>query len=187
MRIVGGTKKGFPIRRPNAADVRPTTDQIKESIFNILRSLEGRSFLDLFAGTGSVGLEALSRGARRAVFVERNTALARSIKEHVKQMQFERQAEVISLEMKKALALLLDRNEVYDYIFIDPPYQRGLVEETLSKIYETGLVGKETIIIVQHSKRELVNWNEKSFSIADRRQYGDSVLTFLKINKETGN
>ena len=186
MRIVGGTKKGFPLKKPKSGDIRPTTDKIKASLFNILRTVEGANFLDLFAGTGGVGMEALSRGAHKVVFIERNTTSAGSIKEDIKQLEFENQAEVISLEMKKALPLLAERRTSFNYIFIDPPYQRDLVRDSLSCIAKMGLAGEETLLIVQHSKREPIQLEDDGFSVVDCRNYGDTMLTFLKLKKEAG-
>jgi 16S rRNA (guanine(966)-N(2))-methyltransferase RsmD len=186
MRIVGGTQKGYSLKRPKSADVRPTTEKIREALFNILRSVENNRFLDLFAGTGSVGLEALSRGAAKAVFVERNAAAVKALDADIKHLNLDAYAEIIALDCRKALAILGNRGELFDDIFIDPPYQRGWIEETLTGIHDHGLANAESIIIVQHSKREPVNVEEDKFTMIDRRSYGDSMLSFIKLKKEAG-
>jgi len=186
MRIIGGTQKGFPLRRPKSAHVRPTTDMIKEALFNILRPVSGKTFLDVFAGTGSVGIEALSRGASFVIFVEQHHDLARSIQALMRQLGFEEKARVIAMEMKKGLLQISGLNIRFDYVFIDPPYQKNLIEETLVRIGQAGLVDENSLVVIQHSKREPINLLETQFSLEDKRTYGDSMLTFLKIKTQAG-
>jgi len=184
MRIIGGTQKGFPLKRPKAAHVRPTTDMIKEALFNILQPVSGKTFLDVFAGTGSVGIEALSRGASLVVFIEQRHDLARSIKMLTKKLGFEEHARIISMEMKKGLHQISELNVRFDYVFIDPPYQKDLIEGALVRIGQAGLVSADSLVVIQHSKREPIRLEESRFSIEDQRTYGDSMLTFLKINTQ---
>lgn len=184
MRIIGGAKKGFLLKRPKAAEVRPTTDMIKEALFNILHPVSGKTFLDLFAGTGNVGIEALSRGASMVVFLEKNKDLARSIKDLTQQLCFEENAKIICREMKKGILQLSQLNIMFDYVFIDPPYQNDLIEDTLKQINEGGLVNEDSLIVVQHSKRESIDLTKQRYSMEDQRIYGDSMLTFLKIKTQ---
>jgi len=184
MRISGGSKKGFHLKSPRVGDVRPTTGMIKEALFNILPPVAGKTFLDLFAGTGSVGIEALSRGAVMAVFVEKNDILARSIQDHIRRLEFEANAKVIQMDMKKGILQIARLNIPFDYIFIDPPYLRGLVEDTISRIDRAGVFKPETWIVVQHSKWEPVTLADKRYRVEDQRTYGDSTLTFIQINKQ---
>ncbi len=181
MRIAGGSKKGFLLKSPKVADVRPTTDMIKEALFNILPSVAGKNFLDLFAGTGSVGIEALSRGASMAVFLERNGGLTRSIEDHIRRLGFEENAKVICMDMKKGIPEIARLNIPFDYIFIDPPYRRGLIEDAISRIDGAEMVDPATWIVVQHSKREPVALADERYSVEDQRTYGDSMLSFIKI------
>jgi 16S rRNA (guanine966-N2)-methyltransferase len=181
MRIIGGSKKGFPLKRPKAADVRPTTDMIKEALFNILHPLDGKTFLDLFAGTGNVGIEALSRGASQVAFIEKNKDLARMIKDLAKKLGFEENARVISMDVKKGLLQLSTPNDKFDYVFIDPPYQKDLIADTIEGIDQAGLLTEDSLIVVQHSKREPVHLPYEGYSLEDQRTYGDSMLTFIKI------
>jgi 16S rRNA (guanine966-N2)-methyltransferase len=184
MRIVGGSKKGFLLKKPKSADVRPTTDMIKEALFNILHSVSGKTFLDLFSGTGSVGIEALSRGASLVVFIERKKDLARSIKDLALQLGFEENARIVSMEMSKGILRLCQFNIVLDYIFIDPPYQKDLIEETINRIDKAGLVTEDSLIVIQHSKREPIKLLDGKYSVEDQRTYGDSMLTFIKIKTQ---
>jgi 16S rRNA (guanine966-N2)-methyltransferase len=187
MRIIGGFKKGFPLKRPKAANVRPTTDMIKEALFNILHPINGKTFLDLFAGTGNVGIEALSRGAAQVTFIENNKDLARSIKDLAKQLGFEGNAQIISMEMKKGILQISQLDLKFDYVFIDPPYQKDLIEDTIDRIDQVGLVNESSLIVVQHSKREQVVLPRGRFGLEDQRNYGDSMLTFLKIKTQADN
>jgi len=184
MRISGGSRKGFLLKSPKVANVRPTTDMIKEALFNILPSVAGKTFLDLFAGTGSVGIEALSRGALMAFFVERNGELAKSIKEHIQRLDFEENAKVIQMDMKKGILHIARLNVPFDYIFIDPPYLKGLIEDTLSRIDKADVVNPDAWIVVQHSKREPITLTDKRYRVEDQRTYGDSMLSFIKIKKQ---
>ncbi len=184
MRIIGGTQKGFSLKRPKAAHVRPTTDMMKEALFNILQPVTGKTFLDVFAGTGSVGIEALSRGASLVIFVEQHHDLAKSITALTKQLGFKEHARVISMEMKKGLHQISELNARFDYVFIDPPYQKDLIEDTMIRLGRAGLVDERSLIVIQHSKREPVRLRQSGFSLEDQRTYGDSMLTFLKIKTQ---
>lgn len=180
MRIIGGSKKGFPLKHPKAAHVRPTTDMIKEALFNILHPIEGKTFIDIFAGTGNVGIEALSRGASQVAFIEKNKDLARTIKDLAKQLGFEENARVIPMDVKKGLLQLSKPNVKFDYVFIDPPYQNDLIADTIEGIDQAGLLTADSLIVVQHSKREPVLFPYEVYSLEDQRTYGDSMLTFIK-------
>ena len=187
MRIVGGSKKGFLLKRPKSSEVRPTTDMIKEALFNILHPIVGKTFLDVFAGTGNVGIEALSRGASMVVFIERKKDLARSIKDLTQQLDFEGNARIIPMEMNKGILSLGQLNIAFDFVFIDPPYQKDLIKETINRIDKAGVVNEESLIVVQHSKREPINLPDERYELEDQRTYGDSMLTFIKIKTQADN
>ena len=184
MRIAGGSKKGFQLKSPKVADVRPTTDMIKEALFNILPPVAGKTFLDLFAGTGSVGIEAHSRGASMAVFIERHGELVSSIKDHIRRLDFVENAKVIPMDMKRGITQISRLKIRFDFIFIDPPYLRGLIEDTISRIERADVINPEAWIVVQHSKREQFAMEYKRYSVEDQRVYGDSMLSFIKIKKQ---
>jgi N6-adenine-specific methylase len=129
MRIIGGRAKGRRIFTPKGRRIRPTSDMVKESLFNILPSIKGKLFLDLFAGTGNVGLEALSRGAAMAVFVERNPHLAEVINKNLAICGFDENYEIISATVEKGIKLLSKGRKRFDIIFADPPYEKGIVKK----------------------------------------------------------
>ena len=181
MRIIGGELKGRVVRLPAGSRIRPTADRVKESLFNILHSVEDSSFLDLFAGSGNVGLEALSRGARFATFVEKDIRLIRALQRSLVQLGFAARAEVIAADAERGLGRLVQRGDRFDIIFTDPPYDQGLVLETLAWPDMRKALTENGTIVLQHSVREKPEELQvHSWIVADQRRYGDTVLTFLK-------
>lgn len=181
MRIIGGEARGRVIRLPAGSRIRPTADRVKESLFNILHPVAGSSFLDLFAGSGNVGLEALSRGARFATFVEKDVRLARSIQANIVQLGFEARTEVIAADAETGLGRLVQRGNRFDLIFSDPPYDQGLVLAMSAWPDLIKALAGNGIIVLQHSVREKPEESlAQSWILADQRRYGDTVLTFLR-------
>ncbi len=149
MRIIAGTAKSLPLRSIEGRDTRPTTDRIKETLFNILQTgIEGCSFLDLFAGSGQIGLEALSRGANHAVFVENSKKACACIEENIRFTRFDARAKLLSMEASGALRTL-EGNDSFDYIFMDPPYQSGMEQEVLIYLAGSGLLKEDGVIIIE--------------------------------------
>lgn len=181
MRIIGGGAKGRPIRLPGGCRIRPTTDRVKESLFNILNPVEGSYFLDIYAGCGNVGLEALSRGARSSVFVEKDLRLVEAIRENLRLLGFEGRGEVIAAGAEQGLQCLEKRGEKFDILFADPPYGGGYFPEILKCLEETGLLSENSIIVLQHSVREDPTGSlTRALVMTDQRRYGDTLLSFLK-------
>jgi 16S rRNA (guanine966-N2)-methyltransferase len=181
MRIIGGEARGRIIRLPAGSHIRPTADRVKESLFNILHSVEGSSFLDLFAGSGNVGLEALSRGARFATFVEKDLRLVRTLEESLVHLGFATRAEVIPADAERGLGRLVQKGNRFDIIFADPPYDQGLVLSTLVCPDIRKALTENGIIVLQHSAREKPEgFQAQPWVVADQRRYGDTVLSFLR-------
>jgi 16S rRNA (guanine966-N2)-methyltransferase len=181
MRIIGGEARGRPIRLPGGCRIRPTSDRVKKSLFDILHPVTGKTFLDLFAGSGNVGLESLSRGTLHAVFVERDPRLVEAIRKSLAQLAYNAKAEVIAADAERGLGRLVRQKRRFDLIFSDPPYDEGLAVETLKWLDRGDLLSENGIIVLQHSIRE--NPEElqiRSMAIMDQRRYGDTVLSFLK-------
>jgi 16S rRNA (guanine966-N2)-methyltransferase len=155
---------------------------VKEAIFNILPPLSGKTFLDIFAGTGSVGLEALSRGASSVVFIEKDGSLSHSIKKSLLQYGFAGRHEILAMEAKKALLVLQKRNENFDVLFADPPYNRGMVKEILDCIAGGRLFAEDGMLIMQHSAQEELRGDHiGDLILTDQRRYGGTILSFLKL------
>lgn len=181
MKVVGGRAKGKRLYIPKGAVLRATTDRTKESLFNILQSVEGRSFLDLFAGTGSVGIEALSRGASYCVFVEKDPYLIKAIKENLQHCGFVDQFEIIPFPVEKGIQRLAKRKEYFDIIFADPPYMKGLVQKTIYLLMKYFISSSNGVVVIEHSPRETFHDTDNKIVLSDQRRYGDSMLSFFEI------
>jgi 16S rRNA (guanine966-N2)-methyltransferase len=180
MRIIGGEARGRTIRLPRGSCIRPTADRIKESLFNILHSIEGRTFLDLFAGSGNVGLEALSRGARFSVFIEKDIRLTTALQVSLIQLDFAARAEIITMDAERGMARLIQRGDRFDILFADPPYDKGLAKNTLQWLISRDIITENGIIVLQHSVREkLEGLQTQEVVMIDQRRYGDTMLSFL--------
>lgn len=148
MRVITGTARGRRLRTPENYDIRPTTDNVKESVFNIIQfDIEGRRVLDLFAGTGQLGIECLSRGAAEAVFIDENTAAVKIVKENLKTCGF-----TAAVLQQDALSYLRHCGK-FDLIFVDPPYDSGLYESVLETINSVDILSDGGIILCE-SRRE---------------------------------
>lgn len=146
MRVITGSARGRKLREPTGMDIRPTADQVKESVFNIIQGdVEGRVCLDLFSGTGQMGIEALSRGAEKCVFVDQDRAAVALTKKNLELTGF--RAEVCQADALR----FLESREKYDLIFIDPPYRSGLYEKVLSRIKDFDKLHTGGIMVVESS------------------------------------
>lgn len=182
MRIIGGDGKGKRILYLGKNRLRPTSSMVKEALFNILPPLLGKTFLDVFAGTGSVGMEALSRGASLVVFIEKDGRLSSSIKKNLLQCGFTGKYEVLTMEAKRALPVLRKRDATFDVIFADPPYEKDLVKGILGCLADGRLFADEGLLIIQHSSREEFKADcTGDLILTDQRRYGDTILSFLKF------
>jgi 16S rRNA (guanine(966)-N(2))-methyltransferase RsmD len=181
MRIIGGEARGRRLYIPGTFAVRPTAERIKGAFFNIIGLVDGKTFLDLFAGSGNVGLEALSRGALKAVFVENNRVLTDTIGRNIETCGFGGKGEILATDFIKAIQRLVKRSEAFDILFADPPYERGIVSLTLEHLRNGSLMEKDGLLAVQHSVREAAAVDESGqLVLTDRRQYGDTSLSFFK-------
>jgi 16S rRNA (guanine966-N2)-methyltransferase len=151
MRIIAGTARSMPLKTIEGTDTRPTTDRIKETLFNILQAdVPGAVFLDLFAGSGGIGLEAVSRGAKKAVFVENSRKAAACIQDNINFTKFNSQCDLKCMDAVAALRTL-ERRYVFDIIFMDPPYGKGLEKDVLNYLKDSSILTEDTIVIVEES------------------------------------
>jgi 16S rRNA (guanine966-N2)-methyltransferase len=157
MRIIAGAYRSRPLKSLPGLDLRPTSDRLRETLFNVLAAsstLQGSVWLDLFAGTGAVGIEALSRGARQVYFVESERKHARLLRENLKSLKIAEGFEVYESEVASALRSLDASDETCDFCFLDPPYHmRGAYERTLEFLGESRLVTPSSIVIAEHEKK----------------------------------
>ncbi|NLZ53543.1 MAG: 16S rRNA (guanine(966)-N(2))-methyltransferase RsmD [Thermoanaerobacteraceae bacterium] len=176
MRIIGGIHKGRKIKSVKGMLTRPTTDFVREALFNIISDkVFGSNFLDLFAGTGAVGLEALSRGAEKVVFVEKNMTACSVINQNLRDLKFIDKALVVQSDIVSAIQKLALGGYVFDIIFLDPPYYKNYIEKTLGTLKDFNIAG--SIVVVQHPKNESFTFN--GFSCFKNKNYGRTALTFL--------
>ncbi len=154
MRIISGTARGRRLKELPGLDTRPTTDKVKESIFNIIQfDVEGRRVLDLFGGTGQLGIEALSRGAERAVFVDAGREAAKIIQENLEMPAFSRQARVVRGD---ALSFLGSCREKFGLAFLDPPYAADLMDQALKQMAAIDIMTENGIIICESSLEKVL-------------------------------
>lgn len=148
MRIIAGTARRLPLKTPEGLDTRPTQDRIKETLFNIIApNLPYTNFLDLFAGSGSIGLEALSRGASHCVFIENNRSAISCIKENMVFTKLEDQCELREMDVLHGLKTL--QGESFDIIHMDPPYKKEYEQDVLKAITDLQLLSKDGMIIIE--------------------------------------
>lgn len=176
MRVIAGSAKRLKLKTLEGMDTRPTTDRIKETLFNMIAPyMYDCMFLDLFAGSGSIGIEALSRGAMEAVFVEQNPNAMAYIKENLQYTKLMHKAITMSSDVMTAL-YKLEGDKQFDYIFMDPPYGEGLEEKVLSYLSESSLLSEEGIIIVETAL-------DTTFEYLERLDLSEIKTKTYKTNK----
>ena len=173
MRVIAGKAKRFSLAAPPGMDTRPTTDRIKETLFNMLQSsLADSLFLDLYAGSGAIGIEALSRGAKQAVFVEQNRTAIRCIKENLEHTRLAEEAVVCQAEVLEGIRRLEQDGLVFDIIFLDPPYRKGEEERVLRCLSRSTIVDKETLLVVEAARETAFDYVEElGFIMLKRKEY----------------
>ena len=186
MRIIGGKAKGTILTAPAGRTTRPTLGRVRESIFNVLANvgLADTAVLDIFAGTGAMGIEALSRGAAVAVFLDKSTA--QIIRENLKKCHVEDKGRVLSGDIHSSLRSLAGSR--YDYIFMDPPYKKGYIDEVLKIVFACRLPADNAIIIAEHSASEppdMTLWEGKC-SVWKEKKAGDTVVSYLLCRDAEG-
>ena len=180
MRIISGTSKGRKLVTPRSQSLRPTSDRVKESMFNILQDdIVGKVVLDLFAGTGNLGIEALSRGAKKTIFVEKGRQALRLIQRNLTQFGLEEQSEILPKDANRAIGILKQKGESFDLILMDPPYQKGLIQKTLMKLNSHQIYHKDSILVIEHNRREPLSTVMDGWNLIRQRRIGDTLISFL--------
>ena len=179
MRVITGEAKGRRLFSPKSTRIRPALDQVKEAVFNILFDVTDLRVLDLFAGTGSMGIEALSRGAKHATFVDDFASAITIIRKNLKLCGFEGRADVFHAKAMTAIKRLSKQGKSFGLIFVDPPYLKNFVVPTLLALSQSDIILSSSIIIVEHHPKEPIGPIEK-LKVVDSRRYGQTLITFLK-------
>ena len=179
MRVIAGSAKGHKLVAPKSDLTRPVLGQVKEAIFNILYNVEGERVLDLFAGSGAVGIEALSRGAAHCIFVEYAKPAVACTHRNLHRCHLLEHATVFHLRVSAAIKKLNGASTSFDLIFVDPPYEQGLVKKTLDQLSTSNLLASDGRIIVEHHPHEPIG-DIAGFALTDTRRYGQTHVSFLK-------
>lgn len=180
MRIITGSAKGAKLKAPRGLETRPTTDRVKESVFNILAgTVVDACVLDLFAGTGNLGLEALSRGAKQAAFVDRRVESVAVIKDNAEHTKLLEHAVIYKRDVLSALDQFAQSGQSFTMIFCDPPYNRGFVASVLKKIDEGTVLQDSGIIVIEHSQHELIQDKWLTLAVKRTEKYGETMVSFL--------
>ncbi|MDO5556413.1 MAG: 16S rRNA (guanine(966)-N(2))-methyltransferase RsmD [Clostridia bacterium] len=183
MRVISGTAKGKKLNSLQGFETRPTLDRVKESIFNVIQfSLNNSIILDLFAGSGALGIEALSRGAKEAVFCDNSNKATQIIKKNLEETRLIEKAKIINKNYIQALKQLKEENKRFDIIFLDPPYKSDYIIKSIKYILEYNLLKQDGIIIVETNEKNKIKEIEenKELIVYDTRKYGIAVIIFVR-------
>lgn len=181
MRIVAGEWRGRKLAAPRGMAVRPTADRVREAIFSILGGrVAGADVLDLFAGTGALGLEALSRGAREAVFVESDPAAFAALRRNIAALGAGG-AEALPLDFRRAIGRLARAGRRFDLVFLDPPYGKGLSAAAAGGLARAGLLAPGASVVVEEAARAGPGGFPRGWTVALNRQYGEARVILLEV------
>lgn len=181
MRIIAGTARSLPLKTVEGLDTRPTTDRIKETLFNVMQNeVPGSYFLDLFAGSGQIGLEAVSRGARYAVFVENNKKAAACIEDNIHFTKFDKETKLIQSDVITALRSMEGKYQ-FDIIFMDPPYNQQYEKEVLEYLRTSSLVKADTLLVAEASLGTSFDYlEEMGYTLNKLKTYKTNEHAFIR-------
>ena len=185
MRVIGGIYRSRLIDMPKGVEMRPTQDKVREAIFNILGDISGKTVLDLFSGSGAFGIESLSRGASRVTFVENNIRCVQTIEKNLESLEIP--AEHYDVLKRSALRAIYDLEEEalkYDIVFMDPPYHKDLAKNCLINLDSCDILSQFATVVVEHYKLDELSFDLETLVSFKEREYGDTVITFLKRHAE---
>ena len=181
MRIIGGEYRSRLIEMPKGVQIRPTQDRVREAVFNVLADVNGRRVLDLFAGSGAYGIEALSRGASYATFVENNSRCLEVIVSNLSSLEIpESKYTILRSSAYMALSRLEKDGEQFDLIFVDPPYHKDMAKKCLLYIDYYDILRQAGLVVVEHFKADSLEADLETLVPEKERKYGDTVITIFK-------
>lgn len=185
MRIISGAAKGRKLLSPEGMDTRPTLDRIKESIFNIIQNkIVGSTVLDVFAGTGSLGLEAVSRGAKECYLVDKGQTTFKYLKQNVDNFNFTDRCKCFNVDSYSALEEFCNKNISFDLIFIDPPYLKDMIPPAVDIITKGNILKKHGLIVCKIDTKEEIYEGNQEIVLIDHRKYGNTTVCFYKYLEE---
>jgi 16S rRNA (guanine966-N2)-methyltransferase len=181
MRLTGGHDRGRRLIAPRGGETRPTAAKVREAIFNILGPPPEGSVLDLYAGTGALGLEALSRGATQVVFVEREPAPLSALRRNIKELGFDDRATILASDVRSGLRRLAGKGNRFSWIFLDPPYAKE-TDGVLAELSGSDLLATCAVVVLEHDRRHRPPESVGGLFLTDRREYGDTELSFYRCS-----
>ncbi|MDF2590943.1 MAG: methyltransferase [Clostridia bacterium] len=182
MRVISGEFRGRKLEQIEGIEIRPTSDRVKESLFNILGTrLIDCAFLDLFAGTGGIGIEAYSRGAARVVFIDESANSIKILKKNLDKLNISDKVEVFNTDYINAINKLSNENKKFDVIFIDPPYLKGFEKNALVHISESGMLTDNGIIVVEHDLTDKMPEISGKLKLTRQNKYSKTMLSFYSL------
>ncbi|MEK4485002.1 16S rRNA (guanine(966)-N(2))-methyltransferase RsmD [Psychrobacillus sp. FSL H8-0484] len=188
MRVISGTRKGLPLRAVPGTNTRPTTDKVKESIFNMIGPyFDGGLAVDLFAGSGSLGIESLSRGIDTCIFIEKDQKAIQTINENLKKCRLEDASEIYKIDASRAVKAFEKRDLKIDLLFVDPPYSKVIYYDLVKTIVEKGCMNESGMIVCEHDKMLTLEDEFGAFKLVRRENYGGTVISIYRSHVEEGN
>ena len=186
MRVIAGSARRLLLKTPEGMDTRPTQDRIKETLFNIIQDqVPGRKFLDLFSGSGGIGIEALSRGAQRAVFVDNSKKAQECIRYNLNHTHLADQATLISADVFSSIRAI-EREGVYDVVYMDPPYESGYDAKVLSLLKGSKAINEDTLVIIEATDRRDISFVEQAgFEITRIKEYKTNKHVFCRLASDS--
>lgn len=187
MRVVAGERKGMPLKAITGNTTRPTTDKIKESIFNMIGPFfDGGLAVDLFAGSGGLGIETLSRGAAHALFIEKDSRAFQVLQENIKKCRYEDVSELFRTDAARAVKALLKRDIEIDYLFVDPPYHKKEYYDFVDALVEGGKLSEQAIIMCEHSTEVTLPEHFGLYRLTRQETYGSTIISIYRNIGEEG-
>jgi 16S rRNA (guanine966-N2)-methyltransferase len=184
LRIISGEFRGRKLEKLEGMDIRPTTDRVKESLFNMLGArLFDCAFLDLFAGTGGIGIEAYSRGASKIVFIDESSKSIKVLKSNLEMLMLLDKVEVYNTDYINAINKLALDNRKFDIIFIDPPYLKGFAQNALIHINDNNLINENGIIVIEHDIQDKMPESVGNLNLQRQKKYGNTMLSFFSLTQ----
>jgi len=181
MRVIGGIKGSRRLKSSKNKSLRPTLDRVRESIFNILgNSVIDSNFLDLFAGTGSVGIEALSRGTGKVIFVEKDHSIAEVLRENLHSLDFETGNRILKMDFTNAIKVLSKEEEKFDIIYIDPPYASEFAETSLRLLAKCDILEEDGLVLAEHFHKDKLDDRFGDLKLYRVKKIGDTCVSFFK-------
>lgn len=183
MRVVSGSAKGRPLKSVPGTGTRPTTDKVKEAVFSMIGPyFEGGTVLDLFAGTGGLGIEALSRGMEHGIFIDMDPKSIETIHANLKATRLESQSEVFRNDAERAIKVLAKRGVLVDAVFLDPPYRMKNADDLLQQMHERSLLQDLATIVIEHESKYEYPDEFGHFFCTRKALYGESAITIYEYN-----